>query len=1044
MAYDNKPNINNLQFQQENGDCFNFKGNNFITSGGTISSNSGYKISGVTVFNTGLYSTSVQIGCNAIALGTNSTVVGTASKSLGASSIAIGCKSCSDGNSSIAIGNQSKSSGLNSVSIGCGDSTGNYSIGIGVTQNSGLNSIAVGYRVNSVGNCSYTFGNNISNSSGCTFGIGWYNGGMGYEAPTILFSDNKSYIYGCGNPLVGFGERNPEARVDIKATGNKGFRLRNGNEAQGKSLVSDINGFADWKYVGIMSGTTNFIPKYLSSTCIGNSIIKQINNNVLELQNDGPTIIRPISGVTSYNSIEIHSGYRDGVEQTCPIILKTSSVEVTQVENGVPSKIMSNNDHGLFLSATYDSILMAGRGVYLGLCSGDYREDIIFNTPSINNTLMCIMRPSNFTLSTYTGAQINEDGCGIRICSGLGNQSIGSNSNGGQILLKSGIGKGTGYGGDIIIDTANKTYLCGLNQKNDETCIVYIDSLGKISYGCNVLGTVVTGETNYITKFNQNGDNVVKSNIYEDDNFICLGKQTITLGDVACNTSVVLKPRDSENNQPINLIIKTGCDVITNSDGYIYIDPGVGEFQHDIYIGSSTYIQPSVSFKPEGTSDDMHMFLCSKNNGTVKLIGNGGIHIGNDTNYNMICINDYNISRLSYHDLCIVGHDTNTTNTNARSVVLRGGNAYCNNSRGGDLRLIAGVGNQPIVACYGRIRMECLLPQTTETKILFIDDNGAISCGVSTSLTACNGLTINSGFVGLGGSLNTNVNITSPITQRSVNFCSGAILNTQYGYNISGSTMFSTPTNTLSSVYIGCTVGTASGGFNNVGIGNNVLNGITTGCNNFGAGSYALFSNQSGSHNISIGSSNMQCNKSGCGNISIGKLALYCNTTGLLNIAIGMAALQCNVAGTGSIGIGPYAGYQTNTSNRLYISNAPSCTLIYGEFDNKMVRIDGNLCATNSMYAIAFNTTSDCRCKTNIINIDNSPINVNYKQFNLCNEPNQLRYGVIAQELNITNPELVRTDCNGILSISYIDLLIKEVSYLKCKVKDLEEKINTL
>ena len=867
---------------------------------------------------------------------------------------------------------------------------------------------------------------------------------MGYEAPTILFSDNKSYFYGCGNPFVGFGERKPEARVDIKATGNNGFRLRTGNEAPGKSLVTDINGFADWKYVGVMSGTTNYIPKYLSATCIGNSIIKQVNNDILELQNSGPTIIRPMSGVTTYSSIEIHSGCRDGMEQTCPIVLKGSSIEVTQVEANKPSKIMSNVDHGMFLSATDESILMAGRGVYLGLCSGDYVQDIVFNTPSINNTLMCVMRPSNFTLSTYSGGQINEDGCGIRLCSGLGNQSIGSNSKGGLILLKSGIGKGTGLGGDVIIDTAHETYLCGLNQKTNETCIVYIDGLGKITYGCNVLGTVVSGQTNYISKFNQAGDNVIESNIYEDSDFICLGKQTITLGDVACNTSVILKPRDSENNQPINLIIKTGCDIITNSDGYIYIDPGIGEFQHDIYIGSSTYIQPSVSFKPEGTTDDMDFMLCSKNNGTVRLIGNGGIHIGNDTNYNMICINDYNISRLSCHDLCIVGHDTNNTNGNARSVVIRGGNAYGNTSRGGDLRLIAGVGSGSLVACYGRIKMECLLPQTTETKILFIDDNGAISCGVSTSLSACNGLNINSGYIGLGGSLNTNVNITSPITQRSVNFCSGAILNTQYGYNISGSTMFRTPTNTLTSIYIGCSVGTASGGLLNVGIGNYVLNGITTGCNNFGVGTYSLCANQSGCYNIAIGVHSLADNTTGSDSISMGRGTLAGNQSGMCNIGIGSFSLYNNVTGSRNVAIGPFAGHNTNTSDRLYIANCSACTLIYGEFDNKMVRVDGNLCATNNMYAIAFNTTSDCRCKVNIIDINNKPVNINYKQFNLCNEPNQLRYGVIAQELNDTNPELVRTDSNGILSVSYIDLLIKEVSYLKCKVKDLEEKMNTL
>jgi hypothetical protein len=95
----------------------------------------------------------------------------------------------------------------------------------------------------------------------------------------------------------------------------------------------------------------------------------------------------------------------------------------------------------------------------------------------------------------------------------------------------------------------------------------------------------------------------------------------------------------------------------------------------------------------------------------------------------------------------------------------------------------------------------------------------------------------------------------------------------------------------------------------------------------------------------------------------------------------------------------------------------------------------GTLTATN------FILSSDERLKTNIEPIPISSVNIEYKQFELISDPNQLRYGVIAQELQKECPELIRTDENGTLSVAYIDLLIKEIAYLKNKIAELEKKI---
>lgn len=109
------------------------------------------------------------------------------------------------------------------------------------------------------------------------------------------------------------------------------------------------------------------------------------------------------------------------------------------------------------------------------------------------------------------------------------------------------------------------------------------------------------------------------------------------------------------------------------------------------------------------------------------------------------------------------------------------------------------------------------------------------------------------------------------------------------------------------------------------------------------------------------------------------------------------------------------------------------------------VGLSGNWNAGGSTYTITaanFILGSDRRFKTSIKPIILKGIDIEYKQFELKSDPGQIRYGVIAQDLQKINPELVRTDKDGMLSVAYIDLLIKEVSYLKYKVAELERRFD--
>ena len=122
-----------------------------------------------------------------------------------------------------------------------------------------------------------------------------------------------------------------------------------------------------------------------------------------------------------------------------------------------------------------------------------------------------------------------------------------------------------------------------------------------------------------------------------------------------------------------------------------------------------------------------------------------------------------------------------------------------------------------------------------------------------------------------------------------------------------------------------------------------------------------------------------------------------------------------------------------NDSNSTYQVLWGSSTSVYGTA--------GIYCNpyTDYLYATNFQLTSDVSLKTKIIPIPLAPVKVEYKQFVMKNNPDQVRYGVIAQDLEKTNPELVSKGADGMLTVSYIDLLIKEIASLKARVEQLEK-----
>jgi hypothetical protein len=145
--------------------------------------------------------------------------------------------------------------------------------------------------------------------------------------------------------------------------------------------------------------------------------------------------------------------------------------------------------------------------------------------------------------------------------------------------------------------------------------------------------------------------------------------------------------------------------------------------------------------------------------------------------------------------------------------------------------------------------------------------------------------------------------------------------------------------------YFNTFVGAAAGLDNTTGRYNTFI-GVNAGSSNGSADFNTFLGFQAGFNNCKNG----QTDTTDCeSNTFIGANAGFSNTTGNANIYLGTFAGYNNTTGSGNIFIGYRAGYNETGSNKLYIDNSgTSSPLIYGEFDNDFVRINGRLEAKNS------------------------------------------------------------------------------------------------
>ncbi|MEM1328870.1 MAG: tail fiber protein [Bacteroidota bacterium] len=183
--------------------------------------------------------------------------------------------------------------------------------------------------------------------------------------------------------------------------------------------------------------------------------------------------------------------------------------------------------------------------------------------------------------------------------------------------------------------------------------------------------------------------------------------------------------------------------------------------------------------------------------------------------------------------------------------------------------------------------------------------------------------------------------------------------------------------NSNNSVFLGEGAGTSSNAsMKNVGIGYKALSSINGAHSNVAIGSQALMSQVTGFDNVAIGERALINNISGFYNVAIGEATGFNVETGRDNVFIGddaadktTADISANVfigrlsgrraEGDSSVFIGYQSGLNETASQRLYIENSnadATGALIYGEFDNDLVRINGDLEVTGSSNLVPIGT----------------------------------------------------------------------------------------
>src|SRR5438477_1225506 len=208
-----------------------------------------------------------------------------------------------------------------------------------------------------------------------------------------------------------------------------------------------------------------------------------------------------------------------------------------------------------------------------------------------------------------------------------------------------------------------------------------------------------------------------------------------------------------------------------------------------------------------------------------------------------------------------------------------------------------------------------------------------------------------------------------------------------------------------------------SGG-DNTGTGISALLNNTTGSSNTASGGFALFSNKNGSFNTASGLNALRNNNAGSSNTAAGIQALNNNTSGSNNVAVGALAGQNLTTGNNNIDIGAPGNAGEANTIRIGKQGTQKSTFVAGIFG---AAVSGSTVVVSSTGKLGV-ASSSARFKQAIKPMDKAseailalkPVSFQYKEEI---DPEGIpQFGLIAEEVEKVNPDLVGRDENGKVS----------------------------
>lgn len=265
-------------------------------------------------------------------------------------------------------------------------------------------------------------------------------------------------------------------------------------------------------------------------------------------------------------------------------------------------------------------------------------------------------------------------------------------------------------------------------------------------------------------------------------------------------------------------------------------------------------------------------------------------------------------------------------------------------------------------------------------------------------------------------------------------------------------------------------------GGSNTAVGSNTLGANTVGSANTAVGKEALAAITTGSFNTAVGNLALDANAGGSQNAAFGNGALAVSAIGDNNVAVGWAALSESSSGSNNIGVGYQAGIGlVSGSNNIYLGGFASAfnesNTIHIGSSHTATYVAGIHGATSSSGIPVFvnasgrlgTATSSARFKDHIRPLGDlhrdqllalRPVSFVYKP-EFDDGSRQVQYGLIAEEVAQTFPELLVRDADGKpqtvryhlltpLLLAEVQRLARERDALEVRVKALEDALTSL